>query len=105
MDEETTVPGSVWDAIWELIASFGLCGSCHFSPVRDGDFTDEPWRCPRCGFLSSGDPEAWGPVTRNYDPVGAEEPRFVETDIPDEDDLLDEDLEPDFPIFDHEITR
>lgn len=94
MDDDGPSP---WEVLLEIIARYGLCGSCHFAPDMDSHRPGEAWTCPRCGFVSTGDPEAWGPTSRSLDPIGVEEPCFgVETFI--EDDLDEDSLwEPEFP--------
>lgn len=96
MDDE---PLSPWEVLLEIIARYGMCASCHFAPDLEGSAFGDAWTCPRCGFLSTADPENWGPVSRNTDPVGADEPCYgLECAV--EDDLDDEEMfEPDFPIF------
>lgn len=104
MDDDEQPSTQLWELVLAMIAR-GLCASCHFAPAANGGSDAEPWRCPRCGFLSSDDPEAWGPVSRYGDPVGADEPRYaVEGEDYDEDDGS-EAWEPDFPIFGRRPTR
>lgn len=103
---------SLWEIILREIARFGLCQSCYFAPAADAMSTGEAWTCPRCGFRSTGDVEMWGPATRNFDPVGADEPAHDGSPEPDAEDDDNDDLwfEPEFPILDqineiNQITR
>lgn len=99
MDEQTA---ELLDALWEIIRAYGLCQSCGFAPVKDEWQSLVRWTCPRCGFVSTNDPDTSGPVSRTADPVGAEDPVYGEAPVPDDDEDADltEFLEPDFPLLD-----
>lgn len=105
--EDDEVAASLWERLLELALAFGLCASCHFTAALEGGIALGAWTCPRCGFQSSGDPEAWGPVSRNQDPVGADEPRHDGRFDPEDDEGDDADwMEPDLaPAMRDKPTR